>query len=609
MATLLAAGALGALTACGGGTGPGGNGGGGSGTVTVELDLSPGASRIVEGGGKQLTMLLPSADGTAEYRLALHTVKEDAGVTAMRVLASPGQASTSSASSATPPGSWSVQELGSDERSLLLRHRVHDSARRLLQRSGIVPARPPEAGSPEVSAATLPTAGTPQVGDTLDVSYLVRDDLSVTCDEDSATMVTGVVQAVGERVAMVEDTAVPDLGSQFMEYDALAQEFDSLVFGVNVAYFGGPTDIDSNNRVLVFFTTEVNKLNAPGSETRIGGFFVAADLAESGDPAGDGTSASGICGASNESELLYLLAPDPRGVFGQAVSSGEAKRNARSVSAHEFEHLLNAANRLFKGEGTFADLPATWLDEGLAHLAEEVVGFKKTGESLRANLGFSSVTEDQAERDDFRTFHLNNFLRLRRYFLDPAGTRALVASDPGGAESLKMRGFAWLFVRWLGDQVGPDGSGILEGSREEELFRGLAQADGGLDQGVENVERETGRSWSDLVSDFVVMPAVDDSAPASLSGEHELLSWNLPAVFRGLNQDDDFGSAFPESYPLDVTVSGFISRSFDVAVQAGTARHLWFTAEGSTSDLTLELTDTGGGALPSGVRVTVVRTR
>ncbi|HUF75622.1 MAG TPA: hypothetical protein VMM35_05055, partial [Longimicrobiales bacterium] len=105
---------------------------------------------------------------------------------------------------------------------------------------------------------------------------------------------TGRVVAVSSRAIVVSDTESPaELNSG--QVAAIASEFDALVVPVGVQYFGQPTDIDSNGRVIIFFTPVVNDLDAAG-------FFFTGDL-----------FAQSECAASNEAEIVYILSPDPFG--------------------------------------------------------------------------------------------------------------------------------------------------------------------------------------------------------------------------------------------------------------------------------------------------------
>ncbi len=285
--------------------------------------------------------------------------------------------------------------------------------------------------------------GVPSVGDTLGFLLAVQPDLTVDC-QDTDKVITAVVRDVGDGFALVEDTAVtPGL----MDYDALNFELDEIVFPTATEYWGTPADLDDNERVIVLFTAEVNRLTEEGSDTFIAGFFWPGDL-----------SSQAACPASNAGELLYLLAPDPDGDFGDPVTAEAARRNARGVVAHEFQHLLTAQQRVTKGGGSFADLETTWLSEGFAHIAEEVAGLAVAGLQVGSNITFSEAVQTQDRVAAFNNYQLSNFVRLAHFFTEPANTRTLADEDPGGFGSLRMRGWGWILLRWVADQYAGPGS-------------------------------------------------------------------------------------------------------------------------------------------------------
>lgn len=308
--------------------------------------------------------------------------------------------------------------------------------------------------------------GVPSVGDTLRFFMAVQPDLSVDC-QDTDNVIAAVVRDVGDGFALVEDTAVtPGL----MDYDALNFELDEIVFPTATEYWGTPADLDENDRVIVLFTAEVNRLTEEGSDTFIAGFFWPGDL-----------STQSACPASNAGEILYLLAPDPAGEFGDAVSADAARRNARGVVAHEFQHLLTAQQRVTKGGGSFADLENTWLSEGFAHIAEEVAGLAVGGFTVGSNITFSQALQSEQHVTAFNSYHLSNFVRLAHFFTDPSNTRTLADEDPGGFGSLRLRGWGWILLRWVADQyAGPGSLGHLSGSGSsaDAAFAGEAPTSG-----------------------------------------------------------------------------------------------------------------------------------
>ncbi len=606
--------------ACGGDgpAGPG-NGDGGPPPPAISLSMALGELRVLNEAAEVRAFEIESADGAREYLVAVQSAAQTAGArTPMRLRVRSG---SGGGASIAPAGALEARSPRSDELSLEERATLGESVlkrnmRREIERVGARAIRPGERpplreadpGPPSFSVAAARQV--PQVGDTLEFIMAVKPDLSVDCS-DTDTRITAVVKEVGSGFALVEDTAVAGNFSS-ADYQDLGQELDDLVYPVNTAYWGTPADIDGNERSIVLFTAEVNKLTEGGSLTFIAGFFWPGDL-----------SPKESCAASNEAEILYILAPDPQGEFGDDVSVSFAKRNARGVTAHEFQHLLTAQQRVTKGGGTFADLEDTWLSEGYAHIAEEVAGLKFAGLRLRDDLTFQEGVSDV---DAFNAFHLSNFVRLAHYMLTPPATPAIADEDPGGFESLRMRGFAWAFLRWLADHHAPDGNGIVPGAQETVLFRELSDGNPGSadGRGIENVLRAlqvatgTNRTWPGLLGEFASMPPLTDTGPDALPEVTQLLTWDLRSMFEGLNQSN-LGQApdcspFCEPYPIDLTeidLDGGVDRTVSFEIYPSAQKFFLLRGANGPPDVVVELTTSTGDRLPESAapQVTVVRSQ
>lgn len=617
-ALILAAAASVAL-ACGGESPTGNDDGGGSRSVTVQdVGLNVGESATFTADGEVLALRLPSASSGREYRLAVQSA--DVGSPSLSVIpmrltrgdGSSGSGSVSSSRQATGIGAG----LPARARDLEIRRRIRENSRDLLVRRGVRPARRPASGTGSGGqirmSSQVITDSVPQEGDTIQFWFAAQQDFSTPCELSQVDTVTAAVEAVGSRAAIVQDTAAPDPtafsqgGFTSQDFQDIATTFDTLVVPVDSAYFGTPTDIDRNQRVYILFTPKVNELDPDDSNTRVGGFFVPNDLAESGDPEGDGTlKSSGACASSNESELLYLRSPDPDGDWGNATSAADAKENAYSVSSHELQHLLNAANRVIKNEnGDFGDLETTWLSEALSHVAEEVIGLAAYDAPVRSNLTFSETGGTNSEI--FNTYLINDFYNAGAFMQSSADAKSLATDDPGGTESLEMRGFGWLFARWLADHYAPSVTDDpVPGSGEESFFRDLAQAGGSeLSTGIDNVEGVTGASFEDLLADFGLMVALDDDVDAA-SGAQVLLTWNLRNMYRKLAANISSGWPYGD-YPLNPVESGFTDGVTDFEVRPGPGKHFTLSTSGSTPELELRLTDQSGNALSSGARARIV---
>ena len=607
------------VLACGGDvqdpTGPGDDGGNGSVTVQ-DVGLNVGESATFTADGEVLALRLPSASGGREYRLTVQSANPGSpGLTPMRLTR--GDGSSGSGSVSASRGAAGVgADLPSRTRDLSRRQKIRENARNLLVRRGIRPARPSDSDTgsgPQIRLSSqVPFGRTPTQGELIQFWYTPDSDLNVYCDTARAQKVTAEVK-VGrdgaDRVVIVQDTTAPDPtigglgGFSSGDFQDIAATFDTLVVPVDSAYFGTPTDIDDNGRVYILFTPKVNELDE--DNTRVGGLFVPNDLAESGNPEGEDGIAkpSGACEASNEAELLYLRSPDPDGIWGNATSVSEARNNAFSVSSHELQHLLNAGNRLIKQSGSFNDLETTWLSEALSHVAEEAVGLAAYGASVRANLTYAETAGSDAAT--FERYLRSDFYNASRFLLASDTARALATSDPGGLESLQMRGFGWLFVRWLADQYGSASGGNVPGTGEESFIRDLAQADGGLTTGVGNVEEVSGASFEELLADFGVMVAVDDDVDAA-DGARILPTWNLRDMYRELAANDPGLFGGYGQYPLDPVETGFTGGTTDFEIRPGPGKHFTISSSGSTPELELRLTDQAGNALSSSARARIV---
>ena len=112
----------------------------------------------------------------------------------------------------------------------------------------------------------------------------------------------------------------------------------------------------------------------------VGGFFYGRDLFPL--QAGNGFPA---CAGSNYAEMFYMLAPDPAGpVNGNARSTAYVRNSTLGVVGHEFQHLISASRRLYvvQGVGGTDWSEDAWLNEGLSHIAEELLFYHRA--QLRA---------------------------------------------------------------------------------------------------------------------------------------------------------------------------------------------------------------------------------
>ncbi|MCB9555137.1 MAG: hypothetical protein H6707_03460 [Deltaproteobacteria bacterium] len=227
------------------------------------------------------------------------------------------------------------------------------------------------------------------------------------------------------------------------DLDGLLQAFQEVIALRDVALFGDPalksgetrtsSDRNGDGMVWLVLSDTVAEKNSDAV-----GFFVGTDFADVKDSAN-----------SNEADVLYCVLP----------SSGTPLPKILPILAHEFQHLLNFATKVYRpkvngGQGALEEL---WLDEGLSHFAEDAVGY-----------GGDNVTLlDQELFPSFGDFSL--FVNVKTG--DTPGLRALALAfvrylfeQKGGVSYLKedprpqdKGGATWLKALLASDKAGVDG--------------------------------------------------------------------------------------------------------------------------------------------------------
>lgn len=311
---------------------------------------------------------------------------------------------------------------------------------RAIRRYALIPLALVGCKSSDASITAPPPAlsGSLQMGDVVQLNVNGLDACS------NPTMHAVRVVAIGTKALVFEDTQNPPGGFSASEYASFAAKFDTLVYPLDVGAFGAPTDIDNNGHIGIVFTRAVNELTPRGSSTYTIGFTFSRDLFPYA-----ATARASACAASNQGELFYVLAPDPGGVVnGNVRTKGLIDSASTSVLAHEFQHLINASRRLYVNT-TANGFEEKWLDEGLAHTAEELLFFHDAGLTPRSNLSATDIRATTKALNAFNTDIVGggNLARYERYLRGPAKSSPYAADD-----SLSTRGAAQNFLRYLADQ-------------------------------------------------------------------------------------------------------------------------------------------------------------
>jgi hypothetical protein len=346
-----------------------------------------------------------------------------------------------------------------------------------------------------------------------------------------------VVASVSRRAILAVDTLDGPPLTLFSQavLDSITQEFDNVTYPTDSAYFNNPTDIDANGRVIIVFSGQINKLTPPGQKDFVGGFTFAGDFFPT-----TGTEARTFCPQSNEAEIFYLLAPDPTGRFNNVRTTSSVRQGTRGTIAHEFQHMINAGNRYLNPAAS--EFETTWLDEALAHLAEDAVGRAQRGFTDLQTLTFVDLVPpgDPQASNDFNAFFYQNFARLTYWMLRPDTSSGISAHAD---RNLSSRGAGWAILRYAADNY--------SNGDPRALTRRLAA---GPDTGVANFTASTQVPIDTLVSGWLVSMYADHLGIAGLDAKYQYRSYNfrdvMPPVARAL-----LGTQ-TETYPLQVTPIG-----------------------------------------------------
>ncbi|MBA3555739.1 MAG: hypothetical protein H0W29_13390 [Gemmatimonadales bacterium] len=384
-----------------------------------------------------------------------------------------------------------------------------------------------------------------------------------TADCDDFVDVAGTAQVVGERVAIYLDDAAPPGGYTQEDLLRVGSLFDNYLHPIDTTAFGSESDLDDNDVVVVLLTARVNNLrpNCNATNSIVVGYFFGLDLLPE-EP------------NSNGGEVFYGLVPEPDN---PTCTTGREQALAflPGVFAHEFMHMIGFNQGVLQRGAR--SIEQTWLDEGLAHFAEELAGRQVPDAECQP---IFDTCESQFIEDNLGNAHL--------YLVDPEAT-FLIEPDTSSGD-LPERGANWLFVRWLADHYAatqPLGT---------ELTRALVQTDL---RGSANVEGATGEAFDDLVARWQLANYLEDLpgfAPADETLHYS--SWAFREVY--------------PSYPLvpDNTATGPYTHTG--VLRGGSGQHLRIVQPGAAGPVTLRLTrDDGASALSDDAepRVALIRIR
>ncbi len=416
----------------------------------------------------------------------------------------------------------------------------------------------------------------PGVGDT--VMFRVPDLDGDLCEFTEITAVVRVVGSSGIFVTDVNNPTSQELTDQ--ELQAASDTFDLFIFEVDTTYFGPPSDLDANQRIVIVLSIEVNKL----ADGNVAGFVTSADLFPRSQ-----------CASSDTAEVFYSHVPDP------ANSAGTREKTKNGVLgqmpqliAHEFTHIIQFSRRIIELQANF--IPDTWELEGAAVLAEEVVAHSILGNSAGQDLGASTAFGGQG--NDWYNFL---FARLARYYgwNPPDGKNPNAPelctlfgnfdiNDPGdtACEPFWFYGASWSFQRQILDRFGPS-----QPNGETDLSRGWLDANPELD-GVDNVEQLVGVGFDTLFANWAAMHWVDGRIGGA-DPDLGMTSWDL---------FDVYGAVTTQGVRLEPLERPFAAFSNSRSVRAGSTAYTRLSAASAHPAFAVRVRGAAGVLLDAGMR-------
>lgn len=274
----------------------------------------------------------------------------------------------------------------------------------------------------------------------------------------------------GANVLVYIDTLAPAGGFTAAQLSAFGQLFDQTMYPIDTTAFGGPSDVDGNGHVIMLMSPVVNA-DTPAATCQtqgyVAGFFDPGDFDGPLDP------------NSNQGEIFYSIVPDTTGQYSCAHGVGGVGLDVPGTFLHELQHLINYSQHVVVSGGAPAD---SWMDEGMSIVAEELgsVYYEQKCPPPSCRTDPSQIFPDSSQ-GFVQDFLYDSY----QYALLPDTASVTLSTDD--EDGFSWRGGAWLFMRWLGDQMG---SGVYK-----QLERGPSNS-------FTDVQQATGQTFPALFANF-----------------------------------------------------------------------------------------------------------
>ncbi len=163
--------------------------------------------------------------------------------------------------------------------------------------------------------------------------------------------------------------------------DSCIDEFENLVLLRLTQIFGNPTDIDDNHKMTIVLSPTINE------EKKALGFFNPADFFKNNID----KNSENYNPTSNEADIIYAGMPsnDP--------SNAYYYKAIVATIGHELTHAITFSKKTYvRIKNGMTDFPRMeiFLDEGISHLAENLIGYGISGGNIKFFNKFLQHTSD-----------------------------------------------------------------------------------------------------------------------------------------------------------------------------------------------------------------------
>jgi len=434
------------------------------------------------------------------------------------------------------------------------------------------------AADPALRARAMERASLPPVAKDFDSVrvFAVCGDLNCSSFKQD----TAVLEFTGTNIVIYQSKDAPAAPGGFTtaEMAAFGSVFDQTLYPIDANAFAPPSDIDGNGHEIVLISPKVNSLvtNAEcQSSGYVAGFFFPDDLIP-GSP------------GSNSGEIYYSLAPDPSGHFSCAHTKDDVESITGGTFLHETLHMINFSEKvLVHGLG---DTEEEWLDEGMAHIAEEMgsLHYEALYPPPSGRTNPNQLFPDSAE--GYISGDLFNFYS---FLLSPNTNTVTIQIENGS--SLGDSGGEWLFLRWLGDQMGSP----IYGNIVRSALTGQSNLE---TQAGEPLATLLGEASLAFYSDSLLGVPRTEIAPA-----YRYTSRNLRQLGQALfNAEGGPTPDFPRAFPIAPSPLTFGVTQHS-AMYRGTMAYYTYDSNGGAARLHFAAGNGGSFATGLGAQVTVLR--